>query len=143
MRSTKGLTLGPPRKKLVHENEWSTKDLHVKLVRQLDRVTTKDTTLAGGKVTIKGHPSLQAGISLSAAKTATRGVGAGLDIYRALERQDMQLLNFAGTRGDDESILELTDIQNPETLEKDPLEIELDVELAAGEFILPLGTCCC
>jgi pimeloyl-ACP methyl ester carboxylesterase len=137
-RSTKGLTFGPPRKKLVHENEWFTRDLHVKLVRQLDRVTTKDTTLAGGKITIKGHASLQAGVSLSAARTTTRSVGTAPDIYRALERQGMQLLNFSGTRGDNESILELTDIQNPETLEQDPLEIELDVDLAAGEFILPL-----
>ncbi|MFM7072278.1 MAG: caspase family protein, partial [Planctomycetota bacterium] len=137
-RSTRGLTFGPPRKKLVHENEWFTRDLHVKLVRQLDRVTTKDTTLAGGKIKIKGHPSLQAGISLSAAKTATRSAGTAPDIYRALERQGMQLLNFSGTRGDNESILELTDIQNSDALAQDPLEIELDVDLAAGEFILPL-----
>lgn len=137
-RSTKGLTVGPPRKKLVYENEWFTRDLHVKLVRQIDRVTPKDTRLAGGKITIKGHQSLQAVISLSAAKTVTRGVGTGTDIYRALERQGMELLNFSGTRGDDESILELTDIQNSEVLVKAPLEIELDVDLAAGEFILPL-----
>lgn len=138
MMSTKGLTPGPPRKKLVHENEWFTKDLHVKLVRQLDRVTTRDTTLAGGKITIKGHPSLQAGVSLSAAKTTTRSLGTAPDFYRAIERAGMELLNFSGTRGD-ESILELTDIQNPAALEQDPLEIELDVRLAAGEFILPLA----
>ena len=51
----------------------------------------------------------------------------------------MELLNFSGTRGDNESILELTDIQNPEALEQDPLEIELDVDLAEDEFILPLA----
>jgi pimeloyl-ACP methyl ester carboxylesterase len=50
----------------------------------------------------------------------------------------MELLNFAGTRGDDESVLELTDIQNPEALAQNPLEIELDVDLAEEEFILPL-----
>jgi hypothetical protein len=66
-------------------------------------------------------------------------VGAGSDIYRVLERQGMELLNFSGTRGDDESILELTDIQNPEVLEQNPLEIELDVDLAEDEFILPLA----
>jgi hypothetical protein len=50
----------------------------------------------------------------------------------------MELLNFSGTRGDDASILELTDIQNPEVLEQHPLEIELDIDLAEDEFILPL-----
>lgn len=135
---TRGLSFGPPKKKF-HENEWFTKDLHVKLVRQLDRVTAEGATLAQGKIKIKGHPSLQAGISLSAAATATRGVGGGSNIYRALERQGLKLLNFAGTRGDSESILELTDIQNPETLKDNPLEIELDIDLAEGEMILPLA----
>jgi len=138
-RSTRGLSFGPPQKKLVYQNEWFTKDLHIKLARQLDRVTAKDATLANGRITIKGHSSLQAGISLSAAKTATRGVGTDMDIYRVLERQGMELLNFAGTRGDDESVLELTDIQNPEVLAQNPLEIELDVDLAEDEFILPLA----
>lgn len=137
--ATRGLSFGPPRTKLVHENEWFTKDLHVKLVRQLDRVTANNATLANRKITIKGHPSLQAGISLSAAATATRGVGAGSDIYRVMERQGMEMLNFSGTRGDNESILELTDIQNPEVLEQNPLEIELDIELGRDEFILPLA----
>ncbi len=137
--ATRGLSFGTPRKKLVHENEWFTKDLHVKLVRQLDRVSTKDTSLANHQIKIKGHPSLQAGINLSAATSATRSAGEGADIYRVLERQGMELLNFSSTRGESESVLELTDIQNPEVLEQNPLEIELDVKLAEGEFILPLA----
>ncbi len=138
-RATRGLSFGAPRKKLVHKNEWFTKDVHVKLVRQLDRVSANDATLANQKIRIKGHPSLQAGISLSAASTATRSVSGGSDIYRVLERQGMELLNFSGTRGDSESILELTDIQNPEALADNPLGIELDIDLAEGEFILPLA----
>jgi len=35
--------------------------------------------------------------------------------------------------------LELTDIQNPEAIKQNPLEIELDVDLAEGEFLLPLA----
>ena len=70
---------------------------------------------------------------------AARGIGAGSDIYRALQRQGMELLNFSsGTRGGSESILELTDIQNSASLANDPLEIELATELAEDEFILPL-----
>ena len=139
--ATRGLSFGRSRKKMVHKNEWFTKDIHVKLVRQLDRVTAKDTTIANRQITIKGHPSLQAGVSLSAAKTATRGVGTGSDIYRVMERQGMQMLSFSSSRGDDdaENILELTDIQNPEVLREQPLEIVLDVDLAEDEFILPLA----
>ena len=50
-------------------------------------------------------------------------------------RRDERLLS--GTRGDNESILELTDIQNPEALKDNPLEVELDIDLAKGEMILP------
>ena len=49
----------------------------------------------------------------------------------------MELLNFAGTRGDNESILELTDIQNAAALKENPLEIEVNVPLNADEGILP------
>ncbi len=138
-KAMKGLDFGEPRKKLVHENEWFTKTLSLKLIRQLDRVSPKDTSVANRQITIKGHPSLEAAISLSAAKTGSRAVGAGPDFYLALERQGMELLNFAGTRGEDESILELTDIQNPEVLEDNPLEIELNVELKEDEYVLPLA----
>ena len=88
-----------PRDK-VHKDEWFTKDIHIKLVRQVDCVRSEDVTLAQGKITVKGHPSLQANLSLSAAQTATRCVETGADIYRALERQGLEMLNFAGTRGD-------------------------------------------
>jgi pimeloyl-ACP methyl ester carboxylesterase len=138
-RSAKGLAFGKSRKKLIHKDEWVTKDLRIRLVRQLDRVSPKDTTLAGGKIKIKGHASLKAAVSLSGAKSGTRDIGSGSDFYRALERQGMDLLNFSGTRGDVQNILELTDIQNPEALKNNPLEIELDIELSQDEFILPLA----
>jgi len=137
-RGAKGLAFGKSRKKLVHKNEWFTKDLRIRLVRQLDRVSTKDITLASGKIKIKGHSSLKAAVSLSSAKSGTRDAGSGSDFFRALERQGMDLLNFSGTRGDVQNVLELTDIQNPEALKDNPLEIELDIDLAQDEFILPL-----
>ena len=135
--TTRGFGVG--RKKLVHQNEWFTKDLHFKLVRQLDRVSTKDAQLANGKIKVKGHPSLKADISLGGAKAGSRSAGSGPDFYRALERQGFDLLNFAGTRGDVLNVLELTDIKNPESLKDNPLEIELDIDLAEGEFILPFA----
>ena len=137
-RGAKGLAFGKSRKKLIHKNEWFTKDLRIRLIRQLDRVSSKDTTLASGKIKIKGHSSLKAAVSLSGAKSGTRDAGSGSDFYRALERQGMDLLNFSGTRGDVQNVLELTDIRNPEALRDSPLEIELDIALAPDEFILPL-----
>jgi pimeloyl-ACP methyl ester carboxylesterase len=119
-------------------NEWFTKDLRIKVVRKLDEVGKKDASLAKGKIVVKAHPSVKANLSLAAAKSQARGAGGGSDFYQAFERQGMEMLNFAGTRGDDESILELTDIQNATALKDTPLEIQVNVPLQANEAILPL-----
>lgn len=127
-----------PMKKMAHENEWFTKGIRVKVVRQLDHVSAKEAKLAQNKIVVKSHPALKANLSLSAAKKPARAAGEGEDFYKALERQGLQLLNFAGTRGNNESILELTDIENAEALAQNPLEIEVTVPLNTDEGILPL-----
>ncbi len=107
------------------------------MVRRLDRVGAQDARLAAGKIVIKGHPSLKANLSLSAARTSGRSAG-GSDFYKAFERHGMQMLNFSGTRGSDESVLELTDIRNAAALKENPLEIELKVPLKDDEGLLPV-----
>ena len=129
---------GPPRPKLVHQNEWFTKTLRVRLVRQIDRVGVRDVSLAGGRIAVKAHPALSARVSLAAVPPSGRGVGAGSDFYRALERQGLELLRFAGSRGEALCVLELTDIQNPQAVETEPLEVVLDPGLGADETLLPL-----
>lgn len=138
LRGAKGVSFGEPRKKLIQTNEWFTKTICVRLVRHLARINPQDVRLANGVITIKGHPSLEADISLSTAQSGSRGAGAMSDFYRALERQGLQLLNFSGTRGETEGVLELTAIQNPESVKDQPLDIVLDVKLNADEYILPL-----
>jgi hypothetical protein len=139
-RVAKGTVFGPPRQKLIHKNEWFTKTIRVRLVRQVDRVGASDTTLAGGRIAIKGHPSLQALISLAAVPASSRSAGfsANSDFFRALERQGLELLRFSNTRGESECVLELTDIQQSESLAAQPLELVLDLGLGADEQVLPL-----
>lgn len=126
-----------PMNKLVHRNEWFTRNCHIKVVRRLDQVGTSDSVLAQGKIVVKAHPTVKGNLSLSAAKSGNRGAREGLNFYQSFERQGMELLNFAGTRGDNQSILELTDIQNAASLKDNPLEIQLNVPLQENEGILP------
>jgi pimeloyl-ACP methyl ester carboxylesterase len=127
-----------PMNKLVHRNEWFTRNCRIKVVRRLDEVGAKDSLLAGGKIVVKGHPSIKANLSLSAAKSHARAAGEGADFYKAFERHGLEMLNFAGTRGDNESVLELTDIQNVAALKDDPLQIQVNVPLKEDEGIIPL-----
>ncbi len=152
LTSTRAIGSVKPMKKLAYENEWFAKNICVKVVRQLDQVGKKDAALARGQIVIKSHPDIKAKLSLRAAAVPTRaaavptraaavptrGVGEGSDFYKFLERQGLEMLNFAGTRGDNESILELTDIQNAASLKEKPLEIEVNVALKDNEGILPL-----
>lgn len=137
LRGGKGLNTGASRKKLYHRNEWFTQDVTIRLVRQLDRVGESDVILAGGQLTIKAHPSLRAGIGLGSVKTAI--CTAATDTFRLFAREGLELLNFGQPRSADQSVLELTDIRNSESLSKQPLEIELAHPLGEGEIILPLA----
>jgi len=128
-------TIKPMKK---YENDWFTKSLRVKVVRQLDQVSAKDVALADGKIVVKGHPSVKANLSLCAAKTLFHSGGDSFDFYKALERQGIEMLNFANTRRDHKNILELTDIKNAEALKAHPLELELDIPLEDDKEVLSL-----
>ncbi len=138
----------PERKK--YRDEWFTKMIEVKIVRQADRIGSEDTSLADRRITIKGHPSVTANLSLTSARAGSRTADSGSGIYEALERlpaasgegRPFQLVDLGGGRSAgspiDASVLELTDIQNAEALAEQPLEIELDVPLEENEGLLPL-----
>jgi pimeloyl-ACP methyl ester carboxylesterase len=126
-----------PAKKFAASNDWCTKLIRVKVVRRMDQVGSHEVVLAKGRIVIQPHRSLTANASLAAAVAPTRSPGESSDFYKALERNGLTLLNFAGSRGVSESILELTDIQDAGALANDPLEIELRVPCNADEGILP------
>ena len=134
-----------PREK--YKNDWFTKIIRIKLVRQLGIVSEQDATLAGGAIRVRGHRSVKANIALEAAKPATRGLSgtSGMqstsELHRALEtHSELELVKFS--RGADglDNALELSGIQNAESLVDDPLLIELDIDLKEGEFVLPVST---
>ncbi len=137
-RGGRGVSFGKPRKKLNHKHEWFTHTIQVKLVRRIETVNIEDTKIANNQITIKGHPAFKAGISLNTIQSGSRSTSGDSDFYRALQHQGLTLLNFSGTRGTAENILEFTDIQNGEILKETPLELELDLDLREDEYILPL-----
>lgn len=120
-------------------DDWFTKTITVRTVRQVRRAAGTDLSLADGQVTIKGHPSFRANVGLIGGQSHTRGADHNV-VSRVLEGDGMQMFRFASTRsgGDNESFIELTDIRNPESLEENPLEIQLNARLEEGEHILPL-----
>ncbi len=82
---------------------------------------------------------MTAEVAISSARTGTRGIGETTDFYKVMERAGASLINFSSTRGDDQTILELSEIQADRVaLREHPLEIELDTQLKDDEYILPM-----
>lgn len=127
----------PPRP-VAHRNEWFAKDMVIRVVRRLDSVGPADRPIANGLIVVKGHPAVTANISLGPARSVGRGLGSAHGFHEAFEAHGLSLVNFAGSRGSELSVLELTEIHNADALERQPLEIELEVPLGEAEGILPV-----
>jgi Caspase domain len=135
---TRAIASVEPPRSVAHRNEWFGKDMAIRVVRRLDVLGAADRTIANGMIVVKGHPAVTANISLGPARAAGRGVGSAHGFHEAFEPHGVSLVNFAGARGAEQSVLELTDIQNAAALESQPLEIELNVPLGDDEGILPV-----
>lgn len=126
-----------PVKKLV-KNDWFTKTLTVRTIRQRNQVSRSDVSMAGGQITIKAHNSLKANVSMTGGTSHTRSAEQQV-IGGVMEDPGMEWLSFAPTRGgEQQGILELTGIQNEESLKDNPLEILIDAGLGEDEYALPL-----
>jgi hypothetical protein len=132
-------TLGAARRigRKVKGEHWLTRDLRVRTVRRLNELGNADWVSANGRITVTGHPRVTASISLGAPPAAGRGAGAGLPFEPAFARAGLRLLNFGNTRDAADSMLELTNIEHADRLRQQPLELVLNVPLAADEGILP------
>jgi pimeloyl-ACP methyl ester carboxylesterase len=124
-----------PRETTILRDEWRTLDCRIRIVRRLDRVSPRDSRLAGGRIVVRAHPTLTASLSLAAAIAPSRTPG----FDRAFTAQGLDLMNFAATRGDNLSVLELSGIQNAAALAETPLTIDIAVPLAPGEILLPVA----
>lgn len=121
-------------------NDWLTKDLRVKVVRQLDQVGAAEVKLADGRISIEPHPTVTANVSLSTAVGASRGGDDGDDfaIARRLAAAGLSPASVGGTRGDSPNILELTDIGNADALAQTPLSIRVAMPLGEGEAMVAM-----
>ena len=122
------------------ENEWFSKTLVFKLSAQAGEVGKTETKLAGGKITIKGHETFRANVSLSTAGSSTRDLNSVASLPQILGWNNLLSLEYSSRdlNSNSADTLELNDLQNDADLEKNPLIIELDERLEDGQFILPL-----
>ncbi len=124
--------------------DWITSEVTITTVRPLEATPIPaegNAALLGAGVKIRSHPALRARARLTTAATASRDLGAPpLPPLLADDPLVAQPFAFSEGRGSDPglSVLELIDVGDHEAVtEAQPLVVQLDAALDAGEAILP------
>ncbi len=131
--------------------DWFTKTLNVRLVKRQKAISEESAELGtDNQIIIPGHPNFKAKLSLSTAQTNSRNADALQTAAHILTRQKGDLLSFGSSLGNQENVLILSEIDEAESLKKQPLELFLTAPLAEeetilsftfdGEMLIPVGT---
>ncbi|MEL7418620.1 MAG: caspase family protein [Cyanobacteria bacterium J06555_3] len=125
-------------------DDWLTSQVHITTVRPLETIAVSqgnESRSLGVGVTIQPHP-IRAKARLTTIK-ATRDLDAlTLPPILAEDPNLAQPFQFTTSRGSDPglNVLELTEVQNPETVSKQqPLKLIVDTPLADNEQLLPIA----
>ena len=125
-------------------DDWMTSQVHITTVRPLETIAVADdeSRSLGVGVTIQPHP-IQAQARLTTVKQATRDLASHtIPPILAEDVNLVQPFQFTTSRGSDPglNVLELTRVQNPETVSKEqPLKLIVDTPLAENEELLPVA----
>ncbi|MBL8890054.1 MAG: caspase family protein [Planctomycetaceae bacterium] len=117
--------------------DWFTRTIEIELRRSGQRIGPASVVLPGTSVTVKAHPKFSAQLNLQPAQSG-RGEGGESDFWRAFLGEEVSLVSLAQARGQQLCVLELANWQNAESLQAEPLEIELDLPLLDNEAIVAL-----
>ena len=127
-------------------DDWMTSQIYITTVRPQATIAipqgNKSRSLGVG-VTIQPHPSFQAQARLTTVDQTTRALDSHIiPPILAEDYNSVQPFQFTTSRGSDPglSVLELTQVQNPETVNQDnPLKLIVDTALADNEELLPIA----
>ncbi len=121
------------------EPDWCTKIMTIRLVRKGKNTVGASPINLGNGISLQPHPTFRSNVNKAALVQKTRSVDA-LVISDPYFRSNpyFQIVNLAqGTKGDDESIIEFTDIQGADGLATTPLELVINQQNTEG-VILPM-----
>ena len=127
-------------------DDWVTSQVTITTVRPQETVAIphgNESRSLGVGVTIQPHPTFQAQARLTTVNGVTRALDTPtIPAILAEEPNLVQPLQFTTSRGSDPGLdaLELTEVQNPETVNRtNPLKLVVDTPLADDEHLLPIA----
>ena len=122
-------------------SDWRTKTFTVRTIRE-QKVLDKTKTKLWG-FSFLGHPFFLADLSFAPITSRTRSTHLGSQLGKMFNSDGLELLNInkPGARGNgmqDNSIIELSNIQNSDTLADHPLTINIDESLSGDGNVIPI-----
>ena len=131
--------------------DWRGLVTRIHVLEQQPRIGDQPVSLLDGQVFVRPREDNFSARIILAPLGGARGLSGGDDLAALLDDRDVDVLQFSsGTRGATPySVLELQDLQHPESLARSPLEIELRQSVGPeqglqalafdGEHLLPVG----
>jgi len=134
------------------KEDWFAKTITVNLIRKNDDIDKNTIRLDKEGITFEKHNKLKASFAFASVNNKfSRNVEPWTQLANYLKGDGLELLNFAknSRSANDKTVIELSNISEEATLEKEPLTLTLDQSLSAnesivpvtydGEFLIPLG----
>ena len=121
------------------KTDWFTQTIIVNTTRVQKSISEERMELNG--LQIEGHPTFKADVAFAAMKAKGRSIHPTNQLKDLFADNQFEILDFAPKSSrniQDQSIIELSDIQQPETLKENPLVIQIDEELSHGGNLIPV-----
>jgi pimeloyl-ACP methyl ester carboxylesterase len=123
----------------IQEVDWFTKTIEFELSKKACTLSSNGDSSPTSQIKIHSHPEFQANVVMGSVSIGGRNAESGAGFCQGLEANGLSLVNFSNARGDALNAVELTEIQNSESLKDNPLKITIDANLAEGECLLPVA----
>ncbi len=140
---TKGNTRRTFSRRRKAEKDWCTRTITLRLLRGARAIGAEEVVLEAEKISIKPHSRFRAKLGFTEINPRSRSVHALGNLPDIFRDEETQILDWDNDQtrslGGNRSIIEITDLKQVASLQKEPLELIIDQELQAEEYLLPVS----
>ncbi|MEL7499473.1 MAG: caspase family protein [Planctomycetota bacterium] len=126
-------------KQKVKKIQWFTKTIEIELNKLSGNLSDKPTSIANNQIVVQGHSKLKGNIVVAPIIPGGRSVEASDDFCRALESKGLTLCNLSQARGESVSVVELSQLEQTESLAEEPLLIDVHSNVNEDELLIPIA----
>lgn len=124
------------------ESDWFTHTITTHLTQQNQELKENTVSLKNNSISIKSPSKFRAKLGLTSINASTKSVHPAHYLSEVFKEQPYELINFATNDAkanyNDQTIINLNEIENEAALAKNPLIIEIDKSIIQNEYILPI-----